>query len=365
MQGLAQYAREQNWHLVTDVIHTGVVPHRWEGDGIIALACYGHEGVTDAMPAGVPCVTVSLAAESRARPRVEPDQREIGRLAAKHLLERGCRDFVWAPFLDDLPNRQQFEGFHAVIGPEGFNCRLLPPAHRRLGRAWHDNEQEWRHALRDVFTSLSQPTGLFANNDSLCGRVLAAAEAAHIAVPRQLALLGVGNDPADCGSAPIPLSTIALNELQVAHRAAETLQRLLEGQAPDSAVVLVPPQGAITRESTGIEPEHDSRIQQAATFISQHSADPRLGVVMVAEQVGISRRQLERDFRKLKGCTVREYIEETRMLLAARILLDQPQTKVLTIADSIGISDPNSFFRKFRKRFGLTPAAYRREHAAT
>ena len=103
------------------------------------------------------------------------------------------------------------------------------------------------------------------------------------------------------------------------------------------------------------------RTEQALEFIAQSYADPNLSVASVAEALAISRRQLERDFRSERGYTVREYIEQTRMKEAARLLLDYPSANVTEVARLVGISAPGNFFRIFRKRFGVTPAGYREQ----
>lgn len=251
-----------------------------------------------------------------------------------------------------------------MLRAHGYECRFLPPAHRRIGQTWHDNDTEWRQAVATLFHSLRQNTGLLAFNDCLAGRVLAAAHDVGVHVPRQLAVIGVGNDVEAHTSSLVDLTSIDVDWEHVARRAVDLLDTLLQGRASPYEPVLIPPRAVITRGSTGVDPWEHSYIRQATAYISEHCSDSRLGVERVAEQVGISRRQLERNFRSLKHCTVRAFIEDTRMLMAARLLVEQPRAKIMVISELIGITDPNSFYRKFRLRFGVTPTAFRRKQAA-
>lgn len=360
LQALAGSARERHWRLVTDLAHTGAVPSRWQGDGMVAFAAYASDPGPTLAATRLPGVTVSLWPDFTGQPRVEPDQAAIGRLAARHLLERECREFVWAPFTDDRANRDRLRGFQAELRAEGYDCHLLPPAYRRIGHAWNDNAREWRQATWDRLSGLREHTGVFAFNDCLSGRVAHLALEAGLAVPGRIAILGVGNDPLDCESGALSLTSIDPDLEGMTVRAADLLEEVMSGRRARE-LVLHPPKGVVARASTQVDRLHDSRMHQAIAYVATHRADPRLSVASVADNIGISRRQLERDFRNFKGCTVRQYIEEMRMQTAARLVLEQPHAKVLAIADAIGIPDPNRFFRKFRKRFGTTPGAFRRQ----
>jgi len=361
---LASFARQRNWRLLTDFVHTGTVPIRWRGDGVILFNSYPSDRDGDLASVRLPCVSVSLAPECRTLPKVEPDQLAIGRLAARHLLERDCREFVWAPFTDDLANHNRLRGFQSFLRLQGIDCHLLPPAYRRLGYAWNDNGREWEQAALALLRGLRGNVGVFAFNDCLGQRIESIAGGTGLLVPDQVAIIGVGNEVIDCESGPVSLTSIDLDLEGMTARALDILDGMMNGR-DFTGSVLHPPKGVITRASTTVVRLQDTRIQQAIAYIGTHSADPHLSVASVADKVGISRRQLERDFRSFKGCTVREYIEDMRMQAAARLVLEHPQSKILAVAEAIGIPDPNSFFRKFRKRFGTTPAAFRRQFSST
>ena len=65
-------------------------------------------------------------------------------------------------------------------------------------------------------------------------------------------------------------------------------------------------------------------------------------------------------FSKETGITFIEFLTESRMEEAARIMKDQPELGVAQVARRVGYKDPDYFSRVFRKRYGRTPSSFRR-----
>ena len=363
LQGIGRYARERHWQLSTDMLHSGVFPRNWTGDGILAYQPARSDLSRSVSAIKVPSVTVCMSDECAAVPRLQPDDFAIGVLAANHLLDRGCRDFIWAPYLNDYQNRKRLAGFLSVLRPLGHKCRLLPPPHVRVDSAWSDDWENWRRAVGDALAALPKRAGLFAFNDCLSAEVAAVARASGIPIPEDLAIIGAGNELLECEAAPVPLTSIDLNLEGMAYQAAELLAAIMEGTSVLRKIITVQPKEVVARESTAFSQHGNRRVTQAREIIAAEFSDPALTVASIAEQIGVSRRQLEREFKRAKGCTAREYIENARMEEASRLLLLKPETKISTIAHQVGISAVGNFFRIFRKRFGTTPSTYRTQHA--
>lgn len=360
LQGIVRFAKEHNWQLITDMLHTGVLPKRWDGEGILAFIPYQSDLPALANGTNLPSVTVSLTDDCQSLPRIEPDHFEIGKLAAKHLIDRDCQSFIWAPFIDDPQNRERFAGFRSVLEAFGYPCTQLPPAHTRSLHLWQGDWIEWHHTAVDVLSKSRDRTGLFAFNDCLSRELASIAEEVGLSIPDQIAIIGAGNEKVECESSHVSLSSVDPNMEGMAYQAAAMLSDLMDGKRSETECIRIAPQKVEERTSTEVSSSRNSsRIQKAITFIAEHFSDPNLGVTPVSDALGISRRQLERDFRAGKGNTIREHIEETRMKVAARLLIEQPDVTVEEVARSVGITSPGSFFRTFRKRYGLTPSEYR------
>ncbi|MBD5778354.1 helix-turn-helix domain-containing protein [Pelagicoccus sp. NFK12] len=359
LQGIARFAKEHNWHLITDMLHTGVLPKRWDGDGILAFVPYQSDQPSFANGTKVPNVTVSLADDCRSIPRIEPNHFEIGKLAAKHLIEVGCQNFLWAPFIDDPQNQERFAGFRSALKAFGYPCGQLPPPHAKSFQPWQENWTEWRQSVLELLSKPQDRIGLFSFNDCLSGELLTIADEIGLCVPDQIAILGAGNETVECEASHVSLSSVDPNMEDMAYQAAALLSDLMDGKRCETECIRIAPRKVEARTSTEVSSRNNPRIHRAMTFIAENYSDPNLGVNPVSDALGISRRQLERDFRAEKGKTIREHIEETRMRAATRLLVERRDDTVEDIARRVGISSPGSFFRTFRKRYGLTPSEFR------
>jgi AraC family transcriptional regulator len=77
----------------------------------------------------------------------------------------------------------------------------------------------------------------------------------------------------------------------------------------------------------------------------------------LAELCNLSVRQLSRGFRTSRGCSIGQYVEQTRVENAKRLLIAGKSIK--SIAFSMGFSSPSSFSFAFRRTTGISPAEYR------
>lgn len=77
----------------------------------------------------------------------------------------------------------------------------------------------------------------------------------------------------------------------------------------------------------------------------------------LAELCSISVRQLTRGFRTSRGCSIGEYVVQSRIDTAKRLLGADESVK--SIAYSIGFSSTSSFSYAFRRATGLTPRQFR------
>lgn len=81
----------------------------------------------------------------------------------------------------------------------------------------------------------------------------------------------------------------------------------------------------------------------------------------VAEQLFISERQLARIVQKRYGCTLRRIVTDKR-LDAAGNLLRSEKLPVESIAHMVGFRSKTSFWREFTRKYGVTPAEYRKNN---
>jgi AraC family transcriptional regulator len=113
-------------------------------------------------------------------------------------------------------------------------------------------------------------------------------------------------------------------------------------------------------EQAGISPADEARAAAAASLVDEQYAEP-LSLRRLADAAGLSPNHFLRVFRRVVGSTPYRYILNRRMSAAAQRLRQGDET-VLAVALACGFSDLSEFSRRFRSRFGLSPAAFRRKH---
>jgi AraC-like DNA-binding protein len=99
------------------------------------------------------------------------------------------------------------------------------------------------------------------------------------------------------------------------------------------------------------------RFQQ---FVNQHFLT-RKTVEEYAELMGVTPDHLSQTIKAATGKTAHSLIAE-RILLEAKKLLTYSDLNITEIADYLGYSEPTHFGRFFRRYFGLSPMAWRRQH---
>jgi LacI family transcriptional regulator len=195
---------------------------------------------------GVPTVVIGL--RQQWTDSVGPRDREGGRLATQHLVDLGHRriGYVRTAMIEAGGDRARHAGYRAVLAAAG----VEPPpgmwweqgsATIRVGRT----EMPLRAALRGP----DAPTAVFVWNDFAAIGLIEACEAAGIAVPRDLSVVGF-DDIAVAGLARISLTTVAQPLDFQAERAVSILLERMDGRAAERARHLSVPVELRVRGST-------------------------------------------------------------------------------------------------------------------
>ena len=73
-----------------------------------------------------------------------------------------------------------------------------------------------------------------AQSDHRAYSLVNACEVAELAIPEEVAIVGVDNDQYTCEFAPVPITSVDSNREELAYRGAALLDRLVEGQPTPS-----------------------------------------------------------------------------------------------------------------------------------
>ena len=205
--------------------------------------------------------------------------------------------------------------------------------------------------------ALSRPVGVFAANDVTALRILSLAKKERLKVPNDLILLGADDDVEICEHVKPTLSSVKIDFFDEGRFAAETLRRLLDGEELPHENIHPCSFSVVHRKSTSDPTTGGVLVEKALDYIDRHAAEG-IHVADVARHLGVSRQFLDRTFLKSGRTTLVRALQDRRLEEAKR-LLRSTHLPLSEISSSTGFSRPSYLMTLFRKRFGLTCAAYR------
>lgn len=325
----------------------------WEGDGIISRST--DRKLTQLIAdKNIPMVELTDRHGPKEMPHVWSDDLAIAKMAAEHLLERGFQNFAFCGFAREYWSQQRQEGFADAVARKRFECKFYETPWFGSGALpW---EQELRE-MQQWLISLPKPVGIMACNDVRGKMVLDACHAVDLAVPEEVAVVGVDNDDLLCDLCVPPLSSIISNAELVGYKAAELLDLLMCGGTPAKSEVLVKPLGVATRQSTEVLAIDDHDISIALKMIRERACDG-LTIDEIMQEVVISRSILERRFRKLLGRSPQAVIRQTQ-LKRVRQLLAETDLTLASISQLAGYKHTEHMAVVFKRETGETPGQFR------
>ncbi len=351
-RGVARFARDHNWHVTFDF--DDPFPKHWKGDGVITLLGLRQDMWRRLRHLRVPIVDLAESRPDIALPRVTMDNAAIARLAAEFFLDRGYRHFAFVHRWEMGVSRRRRDCFRAALVERGHRCHVLSWQRERQRRP-DTREQRHRWLVRRL-SAMATPLAVFAR-DNEAVEVIEACFAADLAVPDEIAVLGVDNSEMICDCLRVPLSSIDNNLERVGYEGAALLDRLVRGEAAPSSPLYIPPAGIVERRSTDNLAADHPRVQTALRFIRDHSHE-LISMADLVKHVAMSHSGLEKAFREHYVRAPMEELRHTRLTHAMR-LLRETNEKIAAIARLTGFQTSQNLCRTFRHQLGLTPKQYR------
>ncbi|MBJ2209753.1 XylR family transcriptional regulator [Pseudomonas carnis] len=331
---------------------------RWQGDGIIAD--FDDPLIGEALAGSrVPVVAVGGSYEDVGKypkgiPYVATDNHALMKLAYEHLVEAGLTRFACFSLPEAQANRwaqEREKAFRRLMQRDGLQVEV----YRGLGTSaplWDSAVEQqiaWLH-------SLPKPIGIIAVTDARARQLLQACLTAGIAVPEEVALIGIDNDPLTRTLTRVPLSSVIQGTETMGRTAAALLHQMLHGKPCTGTQVLVPPDAINVQASSLHQPLGNPYVMQALLFIRQYACQG-IKTDQVAAYVGVSRSSLEAHFRKARGCSVHDEILRFKLAAAAKGLENQ-RLAIADIAARCGFTSAQYLHTVFRREFGCTPRQY-------
>ncbi len=356
--GIAQYAQRHGaWRF-----STGRSPNDTHAlDGLHGVIAQAWDEATFATFADrrIPVVDVSNQTLVGRFPKILRDNAGSGRAAADHLLGQGLRHFAVLSGYEHEGFQLRADAFADRIAGSGAAPCVRVRSFRHPAIFSDAGEEQY---LSEALAQLPRPLGLFAVSDAQATSVLVAAKLAGLRVPDDVAVVGVDNAQEMCDLSDPPLTSVDLNAERIGYEAAKLLASLMAGAAAPAVNQVVAIGGLVARSSSDVLAIDDAEVVSAARHIRKHAIEG-IGVDDVLAEVPLSRRMLERRFRRALGRSIHQEIQLVR-LTHAKGLLAQTDLSMLQVAHAAGFTSQSYFGRAFAKETGRTPLAYRREHRA-
>ena len=297
---------------------------------------------------------------------VKTDAEAIGRLAAEHLLKRHFMNFAFCGYRHVTFSDRRRNAFTSYLEDKGVRTSVYSPPLRRQNRFGRDfllgDRIESPPDVDDLakwIRRLPKPVGVFCCDDLRASHLAAVCRTLKLAVPSDVAILGVDDDPLYCMFATPRLSSIDPDATEIGRVAARTLASLFGGPAlpRNPPTLTVPPKGIVERASTNTYPNAPKWFMEAISFV-RSNATKGISATDVFRHVGVSRTLVERTFRTILISTVQREIADTRIAEAKR-LLTSTSLPIKEIAGLSGFATLEYLSRTFAAATGRTPSAWR------
>jgi LacI family transcriptional regulator len=347
MQGIGAFvhASELGWQLH---VAKRIPPSFERIDGIIAdVETPGLEALLSSPP-GCPMVFIGSARAAglqAAKPRVYADNAAMVELGVNHLRENGLAALACFSLVryQGMPwARERLEAFQRMAG-----------AGANIHEGGLSDSLEHEERALEWLRSLPARTGVVAVNDSTARELLQMCSMLGRNVPRDIAVVGIDNDPLAAALSPLTISSVMQASEEMGRKASDMLRRrMLRPDEPLEDVSIAP----LGLQLAATSSKSSALVRGALDFM-----EAQLGRCIKAQQVadymGVSRATLERTFLSQLGITVHDELLNRRIAQAKR-LLQQHEMSTAEIARLCGFRTQQYMHVVFKRELGMSPVEF-------
>ena len=350
LAGISAYVRQHTpWSIYLPELGRGDVAPTWRGDGIIARI-ETRAIARRVAHTGLPVVDVSAGRHIRSIPWVETDDAAIAKHAAEHLLERGVRNLAYCGESRFNWSRWRSRHFQELALAAGATVNVYESSGKDPWTTEHNALLAW-------VSKLPKPVGIMACYDIKAQQLLDVCRENGLAVPEEIAVIGVDNDPVLCSLTTPPLTSVIPDTHRTGYEAAMLLDRMMSGERIAPKGYLIPPIGVHTRQSTDVLALADREVAAAVRFIREHACDGAT-IKDLLRVVPLSRRVLESRYRNSTGRTPHQDLVRFRIDRVTQLLAETDHS-LERIAALAGFDHPEYMSVAFKRETGKTPGKFR------
>ena len=300
-----------------------------------------------------------LSARCNAIANVWIDNADIGRRAAKHLIERGkyksagfvherdnqyySKDFLFYSVERMMAFRQTMKhdgGYETSVFPDDASPALHSP-------------KDSLDRLRTWIRTLPKPAAVMAATDMRAADVINACKAEGIPVPSQVSVIGVDYDISQHAKCGMSISSVILNSRMMGQQAVKELDFLFKHPRRKGRPheVLIPAKDVFAGESTTRSVSATHLVNIALEFISANCMKD-LSPSDVIAHLGCSRRLAELRFSQVSGTTIHKAINNARLNEVQRRL--RHGESVGNIVKAMHFASAKQLYQMYKRHFGHT-----------
>jgi LacI family transcriptional regulator len=354
-RGVAKFAAQNGWHLNCEMAITGRIPINWIGDGIVTMLGENDDLVRMVINSGCPFVDLSILRDDIPAPRITADNHAIGLTAAEYFTQRGFVNFGFFSSTNDKVAKARRNGFYQRIQDK---CTHFTELLSDLNELTPNAE-----LISSWLKTLSFPCAVFTTRDLDASILLDVCLRNNIAVPEQVAILGVDNNELIIESLQVPLSSVNHNVERLGFEGAQLLAKIMNNQPIEHTTIMIPPNGVTSRRSTDYLAVNNDLVRKALARITSLCHNTLFSIDQLAFDLGVSRRYLDKLFKQELGHSCRTELQSTRLSRAKKHLISGVLS-MEDIAEQCGFNTPQYFNLCLKQSTGMTPLAFRKYHNA-
>lgn len=364
-EGIAAYSRERGG-LALEFPEWGILDSPRDlrrFDGFIARV-WSAPMAAALRESGRPTVDVYGGVQDAGLVLVDQNAQKIGQLAARHFIEHRFAHFAFCGYACQRYSLLRREAFVRALRLNRFDCAVFEDrdfssekfGRRILGKGDFDFGIKPR-ALKKWLRALEKPVAVFCAHDLVALDLARTCQSIGLDVPRDVAVLGVDNDPLLCDFSNPTISSIDPNPFGIGFAAVRTLTTWIDNPAKRPPDERPAPNGLVERASTQVYPFREPWLSDALVWIRRNVAR-NVNATELFAYLKLSHTTVERAFRAELGSSVRKEISKVRIEEAKR-LLESTALPLSDVCSLSGFSSKAYFTAAFNAATGTTPLKWR------
>jgi LacI family transcriptional regulator len=328
---------------------------KWGAHGIIGQF-HNSDEINTLIDAGIFLIAVDFREKFDQITNISGDYLHQGTVAADYFISKGFSSFAFYGTKDTVWSREREKGFKAHLNSHGFTYRSFSPDSVEGHNFWFYSASP----LQDWLLSLQKPTAIFSCDDNHSEHLLQAAKLSNSHIPEDFAILGVDDDEVICNFSTPQLSNIQQDEENGGFIAAELMDRMITRCQNIKEDITLSTVRIQTRQSTETLALKDQQVKNVLIYIADHLDQP-IHVNHLLKEAGLSRRALEKRFKKIVGRTIYQEIQRQKMKKVVNLLIDS-NLSMNEISVLCGYEDNKNLSRIFNSFHHMTPLQYRKKY---